>query len=134
MITIKDFDELAAPIDSDPVRSSRAEEYKQKVEAKIFAFQLAELRSELGINQVDLAERLGITRGRVSRLERSADPKLSTLCKLTSALGGTLRIEISAGDRSVSFACPSSLEPSSPNGQDRSSSETVSVPTGSRSD
>lgn len=133
MIT-KDFDELAAPIDSDPVRSSRAEEYKQKVEAKIFAFQLAELRSELGINQVDLAERLGITQGGISRLERSADPKLSTLCKLTSALGGTLRIEISVGDRSVSFAYPSSPESSSLDGQDRSSNETVSVPTGSRSD
>ena len=133
MIT-KDFDELAAPIDSDPVRSSRAEEYKQKVGAKIFAFRLAELRSELGINQVDLAERLGITQGGVSRLERSADPKLSTLCKLTSALGGTLRIEISVGDRSVSFASPSSPESSSLDGQDRSSSETVSVPTGSRSD
>lgn len=133
MIT-KDFDELAAPIDSDPVRSSRAEEYKQKVEAKIFAFQLAELRSELGINQVDLAERLGITQGGVSRLERSADPKLSTLCKLTSALGGTLRIEISAGDRSVGFAHPSSSESSSLDEQDRSSNETVSVPTGNRSD
>ena len=134
MITTKDFDELAAPIDSDPVRSSRAEEYKQKVEAKIFAFQLAELRSELGINQVDLAGRLGITQGGVSRLERSADPKLSTLCKLTSALGGTLKIEISVGDRSVGFICPSSPESSSLDEKDRSSSETVSVPTGSRSD
>lgn len=133
MIT-KDFDELAAPIDSDPVRSSRAEEYKQKVEAKIFAFQLAELRSELGINQVDLAERLGITQGGVSRLERSADPKLSTLCKVTSALGGKLRIEISVGGRSVSFAHPSSPESSSLYEQDHSSSETVSVPPGSRSD
>ena len=121
MIT-KDFDELAAPIDSDPVRRSRSEEFRQEVEAKLFAFQLAELRRELGVNQVDLAEELGITQGGVSRLERSADPKLSTLCKLTSALGGTLSIEISVGDRSVSFTYPSMPESSSLEGRDRTRS------------
>ncbi len=132
-MTTKNFDELAAPIDADPVRSARAEEYREKVEAKIFAFQLAELRSELGINQVELAERLGITQGGVSRLERSSDRKLSTLCKLTSALGGTLSIEISVGDRSVNFTYPSSPEPSSLEGQDHSRVETASVAPGNRS-
>ncbi len=132
-MTTKSFDELAAPIDADPVRSARAEEYRQKVEAKIFAFQLAELRSELGINQVDLAERLGITQGGVSRLERSADPKLSTLCKLTSALGGTLSIEISVGDRAINLTYPSTPEPSSLEEQDHSRAEAASVPPLSRS-
>ncbi len=132
MIT-KDFDELAAPIDSDPVRRSRAEEFRQKVEAKIFAFQLAEFRRELGINQVDLAEKLGITQGGVSRLERSADPKLSTLCKLTSALGGTLSIEISVGNRSVNLSYPTSSESSSLDGQDHLRGETVSAPPASKS-
>ncbi len=106
-MTTKSFDELADPIDADPVRSARAEAYKQEVEAKIFAYQLAELRSELGINQIDLARKLGITQGGVSRLERSVDPKLSTLCKLTSALGGTLHIEISVGERTISLVHPS---------------------------
>ncbi|MXW57580.1 MAG: helix-turn-helix transcriptional regulator [Acidimicrobiia bacterium] len=112
-MTTKSFDELAEPIDADPVRNARAEAYKQEVEAKIFAHQLAELRSELGINQVDLARKLGITQGGVSRLERSVDPKLSTLCKLTSALGGTLHIEISVGGRTVSLLHPSSSGSSS---------------------
>lgn len=132
-MTTKSFDELAAPIDADPVRSARAEEYREKVEARIFAYQLAELRSELGINQVDLAERLGITQGGVSRLERSADPKLSTLCKLTSALGGTLRIEISVGDHTVKLTYPSSPESASLEEQDHSRVEAASVAPGSRS-
>ena len=106
-MTAKSLDELSAPIDADLVRSARTEAYKQEVEAKIFACQLAELRSELGINQIDLARKLGITQGGVSRLERSADPKLSTLCKLTSALGGSLCIEISVGGRTVSLVHPS---------------------------
>ena len=112
-MTTKDFDELAAAIDADPERSSRAEAYKQEMEAKIFAYQLAELRRELGINQIELARKLGITQGGVSRLERSADPKLSTICKLTTALGGTLSIEINAGGRTVSLMHPST-SPSSP--------------------
>ncbi len=132
-MTSKSFDELSAPIDADPVRSARAEKYRQKVEAKIFAFQLAELRSELGINQVDLAERLGITQGGVSRLERSADPKLSTLCKLTSALGGTLSIEISVGDCAINFTYPSSPEASSLEELDNSRIDAASVAPGSRS-
>ena len=106
-MTIKDFDELAAPVEADPERSLRAEAYKQEMEVKIFAYQLAELRRELGINQVDLARKLGITQGGVSRLERSADPKLSTICKLTTALGGTLSIEINAGGRTISLMHPS---------------------------
>ena len=112
-MTTKDFDELAAAIDADPERSSRAEAYKQEMEAKIFAYQLAELRRELGINQIELARKLGITQGGVSRLERSADPKLSTICKLTAALGGTLSIEINAGGRTVSLMHPSN-SPSPP--------------------
>ena len=112
-MTTKDFDELAAAIDADPERSSRAEAYKQEMEAKIFAYQLAELRRELGINQIELARKLGITQGGVSRLERSADPKLSTICKLTTALGGTLSIEINAGGRTVTLMHPST-SPSPP--------------------
>lgn len=132
-MTTKDFDELAAPIDADPVRRARAEEYKQKVEAKIFAHQLAELRSELGVNQVDLAQKLGITQGGVSRLERSADPKLSTLCKLTTALGGILSIEISVGDRTASLTFPSNSEALPPDEQDHLRDTPVTVPPVGRS-
>ena len=97
------------------MRTARAAAYRQEVEAKIFACHLAELRSELGINQVDLARKLGITHGGVSRIEWSVDPKLSTLCKLASALGGTLHIEISVGERTVSLVHPSPVRaPSQP--------------------
>jgi hypothetical protein len=37
----------------------------------------------------------------LSALERSADPKLSTLRKLVEALGGTLRIEVEIDDRTI---------------------------------
>ena len=90
----KNFKNLAAPLYEDADSAKKISELKQAVEAELVAHQLGELRRELGVDQVELAERLGMTQGGISKLERSADPKLSTLRKLTEALGGTLRIEV----------------------------------------
>ena len=95
----KNFKDLAAPLYADPESAKKISEYKQAMEAEIVAHQLGELRRELGVDQVELAERLGMTQGGLSKLERSADPKLSTLRKLTEALGGKLRIEVEVDRR-----------------------------------
>ena len=95
----KNFKNLAAPLYEDADSAKKIGEYKQAVEAELVAYQLGELRRELGVDQVELAERLGMTQGGISKLERSADPKLSTLRKLTEALGGTLRIEVEVEGR-----------------------------------
>lgn len=95
----KNFKDLAAPLYEDADSVQKIGEHRQAVEAEIVAHQLGELRRELGVDQVELAERLGMTQGGISKLERSADPKLSTLRKLTQALGGTLRIEVDVEGR-----------------------------------
>jgi len=89
----KNFTELAKPILADPHRAARVDRYEEQALQQIVAFQLADLRQELGIDQTELARRLGMTQAGVSKLERSADPKLSTLRKLVEALGGTLVIQ-----------------------------------------
>ena len=48
---------------------------------------LATIRRAAGVTQVQLAERLGITQGQVSRTERQADVLLSTLVAYLRALG-----------------------------------------------
>ncbi len=58
----------------------------------------AALRKRAGNTQAELASRLGTTQGGVSAIERSPDPKLSTLRRHVAALGATLRIEIQLGD------------------------------------
>lgn len=99
----KKYSDLAAPLYDTPEGRARQAELKQNLEAEIVAHQLAELRKQLGIDQTELAERLGMTQAGISKLERSADPKLSTLRKLTEALGGTLQIQVSVGDETVSL-------------------------------
>lgn len=97
----KKFKDLAAPLYDDPDRAARIGEAKDEMIGELVAYQLAELRRSLGVDQTELARRLGITQGGVSALERSADPKLSTLRKLVEALGGTLRIEVEIDDRTI---------------------------------
>lgn len=102
---VKNFKDLAAPLYEDADSVKKIGEYKQAVEAELVAHQLGELRRELGVDQVELAERLGMTQGGISKLERSADPKLSTLRKLTEALGGTLRIEVEVEGKTFQLSC-----------------------------
>lgn len=56
------------------------------------ALELRELRSEAGLTQVELAERLGRSQGAVSELERRDDVYLSTLREYVEALGGHLEV------------------------------------------
>jgi DNA-binding Xre family transcriptional regulator len=57
-------------------------------------FDLKTLRVALGLTQVELAERSGMTQGDVSRLESRDDVRLSTLARHAEALGGRLEIAV----------------------------------------
>jgi len=56
------------------------------------AVRLAELRRELGLSQIELAERLSVQQGAVSRMERRGDIKVSSLREYCQSLGGKLRL------------------------------------------
>ena len=56
------------------------------------ALELAAIRKELGLTQVDVAGRLGVSQGNVSELERREDLYLSTLREYIEALGGRLEL------------------------------------------
>ena len=53
---------------------------------------LSALRRELGLTQVELADRLGMSQSDLSKLERRRDVRLSSLRGYAEALGGRLRI------------------------------------------
>lgn len=58
---------------------------------------LAELRRTAGVTQLQVAERLGMTQGNVSRFEHQGDMLLSTLATYLEALGAQARITIRVG-------------------------------------
>jgi len=65
------------------------------------AIELASLRESAGVTQVELAGRLGITQGNVSRLEHRDDVYLSSLRDYIEALGGNLRITAMFDDAEI---------------------------------
>jgi transcriptional regulator with XRE-family HTH domain len=63
-----------------------------RTEAIIKEMTLAELRKACKQSQATIAKELGIKQAAVSRVERRADMRVSTLREIVEALGGTLKI------------------------------------------
>lgn len=63
-----------------------------QVRESIAAMPLADIRKAIGQTQQELAARLGVAQGSVSKVENAADLYLSTLRKYVEALGGELRL------------------------------------------
>lgn len=74
-----------------PDRDARVREHRRAIED---AIALAELRESQGRTQVEIAERLGVNQGNISRLERRDDLYLSTLREYVAALGGKLELVV----------------------------------------
>lgn len=74
---------------ASPETIARAE---RKAEAILASMDLDELRKARRVTQAQLADRLKIRQGNVSRLERRDDMHVSTLREVVEALGGELEI------------------------------------------
>lgn len=99
--TTRKFSELAAPLHANPERHAKIEQGKREI---LTAIRLAELRTEAGITQVQLADRMGVTQENVSRIERAEDTQVSTIRRYVEALGGSLELHAVFADRDVPIA------------------------------
>ena len=70
-----------------------------------WAGKIRQLRKEKGWSQADLADRLGVSQSRVSRIERGdmERAELATLRSYVRALGGELEISARFGDERVTL-------------------------------
>jgi DNA-binding XRE family transcriptional regulator len=85
----KPFRKLEKDVLADPRRAARVDAYKRAIDA---ALRLAELRERRGLTQAELADALGVSQQRLSRVERQDDLFLSTLRSYVEMLGGELEI------------------------------------------
>lgn len=81
------FDKLFRKM--SPEAQRRVEE---RVKTEYQALALAELREAQDLTQVELAAKLGIDQGAVSKIERRTDMYLSTLRNIIQAMGGQLEL------------------------------------------
>lgn len=67
-------------------------EAHQRNQVFIDARRLAERRSALGLTQADVADRMGVTKSRVSQIERGEVSTVDVIARYVQAIGGQLQI------------------------------------------
>jgi len=74
---------------------------KQELMAQVIGARLAELRKTRGFTQQQIAERMGVTKGRVSQIERGQVSGQDVLARYAAALGGRLHQAIYFDDGDI---------------------------------
>jgi DNA-binding XRE family transcriptional regulator len=74
---------------------------KQELLAEVLGHRLAQLRSAHGLTQQQVADRMGITKGRVSQIEQGKISGPDVLARFAAALGGRLHQAIYFDDGDI---------------------------------
>jgi DNA-binding XRE family transcriptional regulator len=77
---------------------------RERHEAYVRGHQLAEMRKAAGITQVALARQLGVSQARISKIEHGEVSGIDVVRTYVAALGGTLDLVATVGDRSWKVA------------------------------
>ncbi|MFJ7244354.1 XRE family transcriptional regulator [Kitasatospora sp. NPDC098652] len=99
---MKSWRDVRPSVVTDPQRVSA---HREKLDAEVRAYRLAEIRREQDLTQAEVAEIIGITQPNVSRLESGAldTAALATIRAYVEALGGQLRMVADFGDRTLTI-------------------------------
>ncbi|TQF02821.1 helix-turn-helix domain-containing protein [Kitasatospora acidiphila] len=99
---MKSWKDVRPNVVTDPQRVAA---HREKLDAEVRAYRLAEIRREQDLTQAEVAEIIGITQPNVSRLESGAldTAALATIRAYVEALGGQLRMVADFGDRTLTI-------------------------------
>jgi DNA-binding Xre family transcriptional regulator len=80
-------------VDTDADLKQKVEEYLNEM---MIGQKLAALRSQRGMTQAQLAQRLGVSQPHIAKLEtgRAKNIELQTLCRWATALGAKLTVDV----------------------------------------
>ncbi len=81
-------DELADALGSTDEQTQRVEQLRRELALQ----RLVELRKRAGLRQVDVAERMGVSKARVGHIEHGAVATIDLLARYLDAIGGRLEI------------------------------------------
>ena len=77
---------------------------RERTDAYIRGHQLAEIRTAARITQAELADVLGVSQARISKIEHGEISGIDIVRAYVTALGGTINVIASLGDRSWKVA------------------------------
>jgi DNA-binding XRE family transcriptional regulator len=78
----------------------------ERTEAYVRGHQLAEMRTAAGVTQAELADALGVSQARISKIEHGEISGIDVVRAYVVALGGTIDVVARLGDRSWKVALP----------------------------
>ncbi|WP_349880992.1 helix-turn-helix transcriptional regulator [Micromonospora sp. HUAS YX12] len=85
-----------------PVAEHRAiDAGKQELLAEVIGHRLAEVRRARGLTQQQVADRMGVTKGRVSQIEQGKISGQEVVARFAAALGGRLHQAIYFDDGDI---------------------------------
>ncbi len=87
-----------------PERVARRSRMRQEMLAEVSGTQLAELRRQAGLTQVQLADATGLTQARISQIEHGKDVSLDILRAYITGLGGQVEIVARIGTTTLNIA------------------------------
>ncbi|MEV4292235.1 helix-turn-helix transcriptional regulator [Nonomuraea bangladeshensis] len=73
-------------------------EARRRNQAYIDGYRLAERRKSVGMSQAEVADLMGVTKSRVSQIERGEVSTVEAIARYVQALGGQLQISAVFGD------------------------------------
>jgi DNA-binding XRE family transcriptional regulator len=85
-------------------RVARRQQMREQMLAAVSGAQLAEIRQQLGLTQVQLAEAAGLSQARISQIENGDAVGLDTLRAYVTGLGGHLDIVARIGNIQLNVA------------------------------
>jgi predicted transcriptional regulator len=96
-------DVRAQAADAGLLDEARVRERRARLLAEVRAHRLAEIRRAYGLDQSTLAERLGVSQSRISRIERGEldRAEIATVRSYVEALGGEVEIVARFGDERI---------------------------------
>ncbi len=85
-------------------RVARRARMREQMLASVSGAQLAEIRKQLGMTQIQLAEAAGLSQARISQIENGEVTSLGTLRAYVVGLGGHLDIVAKIGNIHINVA------------------------------
>jgi DNA-binding XRE family transcriptional regulator len=77
---------------------------RERREAYVRGHQLAEMRTAAGLTQAELADALGVSQARISKIEHGEISGIDVVRAYVAALGGSVDVVARLGDRSWKVA------------------------------
>ena len=92
------------------LKSKFSPEQRERLDAEVDEmnreYVLSQLRSEVGLTQCEMAERLSISQPAYAAYEKADNMRIGTLRKIVAALGGALSFHVEIGGRDYALQLP----------------------------